>query len=333
VDMQKGSRHIILDRSYVHGHSSLNLQRCVLMHAEHAAVIDSWLSQCHYKGVDSQAIVAWNTNGPLKIENNHLEGAGENVMLGGSTPSANTIPSDVEIRRNHFYKPQSWRLADGTSRWTVKNLFEIKFAARVLLEGNVFEGNWRDGQDGHAFNIKLDAKGSGDRVQDITIRYNVLHNSLNGIKIVSPTTRIRLHDNVIYDIDSRLFTLLGPTDLRLENNTGLHGGNIITATAGHTGFIARGNIWGSTGGYGVKGSGTEGTGTLNADFPGWVYENNGHIGRTASRYPTNNKFVASLEDVRFVNPSTGDLRLSSSSPMSGLGADIAKVTAATQGVR
>jgi hypothetical protein len=333
VDMRNGSRHIILDRSYVHGHSGLNLQRCVLMHAEHAAVIDSWLSECHYKGFDSQAIVAWNTNGPLKIENNHLEGAGENVMLGGSTPAANTIPSDVEIRRNHFYKPQSWRLADGTSRWTVKNLFEIKFAARVLLEGNVFEGNWRDGQDGHAFNIKLDAKGSGDRTEDITIRYNVLHNSLHGIKISKPTTRIRVHDNVIYDIDNRLFTLLGATDLRIENNTGIHGTNIITSTSGHSGFIARDNIWGSTSGYGVKGGGAEGTPTLDADFPRWVYENNGHIGRTASRYPTNNRFVASLDDAGFANASSGDLRLSSSSPFRGLGADVAKVMAATQGVR
>jgi hypothetical protein len=305
----------------------------VLMHAEHAAVIDSWLSECHYKGFDSQAIVAWNTNGPLKIENNHLEGAGENVMLGGSTPAANTIPSDVEIRRNHFYKPQSWRLADGTSRWTVKNLFEIKFAARVLLEGNVFEGNWRDGQDGHAFNIKLDAKGSGDRTEDITIRYNVLHNSLHGIKISKPTTRIRVHDNVIYDIDNRLFTLLGATDLRIENNTGIHGTNIITSTSGHSGFIARDNIWGSTSGYGVKGGGAEGTPTLDADFPRWVYENNGHIGRTASRYPTNNRFVASLDDAGFANASSGDLRLSSSSPFRGLGADVAKVMAATQGVR
>jgi uncharacterized protein YjdB len=338
VDMRNGSRHIILDRSYVHGHSGLNLQRCVLMHAEHAAVIDSWLSQCHYKGSDSQAIVAWNTNGPLKIENNHLEGAGENVMFGGSTPAANTIPADIEIRRNHFYKPASWQLPDGTSRWTVKNLFEIKFAERVLLEGNVFDGNWRDGQDGHAFNIKLSARGSGDRVQDITIRYNILRRTRYGLKIVSPATRVVVEHNLLLVDSGRLFTLLaGTRDVHLLYNTGRHTGNIITSTEGNYGhrrFIARGNIWGgwkddnSPGGYGVKGGGAEGTSTLNADFRDWIYENNGHIGRVASRYPAGNHFV-STEDAAMFDPAW---RPRAGSPFAGLGADMDGVLSMTAGV-
>lgn len=336
VDMKNGSKHIILDRSYVHGHPNMNLQRCVLMHAEHAAVIDSWLSACHYKGADSQAILAFNTNGPLKIVNNHLEGAGENIMFGGATPSANTMPADIEIRRNHFFKPDSWRLPDGTSRWTVKNLFEIKFAERVLLEANVFDGNWKDAQDGHAFNIKLSAAGSGDRVRDITLRYNILRRTDLGIKLVSPATRVVIEHNLLLVDGTRLFTILsGTQDVHLLFNTGRHTGNIITSTAGTYGnrrFIARGNIWGSSGGYGVKGGGAEGTSTLNADFPEWVYYENVHIGRVASRYPANNHFVQVEEDVGFVSAGSGDYRLRAGSPFAGMGADIDRVQALTAGV-
>ena len=42
---------------------------------------------------------------PFKIVNNYLEGAGENVMFGGADPRIkNLVPSDIEIRRNHFFK-------------------------------------------------------------------------------------------------------------------------------------------------------------------------------------------------------------------------------------
>lgn len=334
ISIPNGSRHIILDRSYVHGHSSLNLQRCVILHAEHGAVIDSWLSECHYKGADSQAIIVWNTNGPIKIVNNHLEGAGENVMIGGATPSENTLPADIEIRRNHFYKPQSWRLPDGTSRWTVKNLFEVKFGVRMLLEDNIFDGNWKDGQDGHAFNIKLSSRGSGDRAGDITIRNNIVRNSLSGFKFGSSLPRIVIENNVIYNIESRLFTLLSSRDMRILNNTALHGSSIIISDgAKHSGFVARGNIWGSEGGYGVKGGGSEGTSTLNADFSGWVYDNNGHIGRREERYPDGNRFVSNVDAARFTSASTGDVRLRTDSPFAGLGANVAQVLAATNGVK
>jgi hypothetical protein len=96
--------------------------------------------------------------------------------------------------------------------------------------------------------------------------------------------------------------------------------------------VARGNIWGATAGYGVKGSGSEGTSTLDIDFPGWVYEQNGHIGRLESRYPSGNRFVASAADVRFTDVASGDYRLRSDSPFAGFGADISQIAAHTAGV-
>jgi uncharacterized protein YjdB len=338
VTLGSSSSYIILDRVYAHGHSKLDLQRCVLLHAAHGAVIDSWLSECHYKGADSQAIVAWDTPGPLKIVNNHLAGAGENIMLGGST-SNNGTPSDIEIRRNHFYKPDTWR-PTGTNPRTVKNLFEIKFAARVLLEGNVFDGNWSDAQDGHAFNIKLSAYGEGDRCEDITIRNNIIRRSERGLKIVSPANRVVVQNNLILLDGERAFTLLyAHRDVQLLNNTIRHKGNIITSqtkvdesgvrrTA--QGFVATGNIWGDPSGYGVKGGGGEGTATLNGDFgkDEWIYQANGHIGRNAAYYPEGNLFVATLAEVRF----DSQWRVPASSPFAGLGVDMDALLAATSGV-
>src|SRR5205814_867913 len=84
------------------------------------------------------------------IVNNHLEGSGENIMFGGVDPGVtNLTPSDIEIRLNHFFKPTSWK-----GVWTVKNLFELKHAQRVLIESNIFENNWQDAQAGTAISMK-----------------------------------------------------------------------------------------------------------------------------------------------------------------------------------
>src|SRR5690606_10819717 len=106
---------------YIHGTPTIQLIRCIQLNSASTAIIDSWISDCHAKGFDSQAIVGWNGPGPFKIVNNYLEGAGENVMFGGATPAiAGLVPSDIEFRLNHVYKPVEWY---HSQRWTVKNLF------------------------------------------------------------------------------------------------------------------------------------------------------------------------------------------------------------------
>ncbi len=57
------------------------------MNCKNCAVIDSYISNIHVVGQDSQAIAGWNTPGPLKINDNYLEGAAENVMFGGNDPT------------------------------------------------------------------------------------------------------------------------------------------------------------------------------------------------------------------------------------------------------
>ena len=62
-----------------------------------------------------------------------------------SIATTGVVPSDIEIRRNTLFKPLSWKVDDPSyagKHWTVKNLFELKSAQRVLVEGNWMEISW-----------------------------------------------------------------------------------------------------------------------------------------------------------------------------------------------
>lgn len=222
-------------------------------------------------------------------------------MFGGAMPSIapDGIPSDIQIRRNYFYKPDSWRTSGA---WSVKNLFEIKFARRVLLEGNVLDGNWTDAQDGMAFNIKYDTQ-EGTCTwcvsEDIPIRSNVTRNSDGGIKIAN-APRTTIENNILENIgaraNGRLFIFLnGAPDLRVERNTGFSTNITIAADgAAHSRFVLRDNLLGRAQ-YGIKGnSQSEGINTLNHFFPGAVLSGNALVGGDPSRYPTGFEFLTTV---------------------------------------
>jgi len=137
---------VVFDRCYVHGTPTGNVRRGILINSARTAVIDSYISDIHEVGADTQAVGAWNGPGPFAIINNYLEAAGENVMFGGADPSiTNLVASDIEIRNNLFSKPLSWKSGDPSYagiQWSVKNLFELKNAQRLLIVANVFERIW-----------------------------------------------------------------------------------------------------------------------------------------------------------------------------------------------
>ena len=340
VSFGTGSRDLVLDRSYVHGHGSLNFQRCVLMNSAATAVVDSYLSGCHSKQYDSQAIVSWAGPGPYKIANNYLEGAGENVMFGGAMPPQDVMPSDIEIRGNHFRKPQSWK-----GVWKVKNLFEIKFAQRVLLDGNVFEGSWTDGQTGFAFVIKdtPPTKCTWCSTQDITVRNSVVREAGAGVSIYG-IDRIALENNLFHPLtqpgDGRLFVITGASrDVRIEHNTGFPRGYLLmTGGAATPGFVFRDNLV-DRGTCGLCGTSKgEGTTALNYYFPSHLVAGNVIMDAAQKLYPSDN-FFPTEATVTFVGESTGNYELSPTSPLIGAatdgtdpGADHTVLRAATDGV-
>ena len=230
--------NLIVDRCFVHGHAQLSSRRGVLLNSAASAVIDSHISEIHAVGADSQAILGYNGRGPFKIVNNYLEAAAENIMFGGSDPAIrDLVPSDIEIRGNHLFKPMRWRPGDPTFAgvaWTVKNLLELKNAQRVLIEDNLLENNW-------ATALVLTPRNQGRNapwsvVQDVLFRNNVVRNVVSGFvvqgsddgapsesaKRIAITNNLWFFSRTFFGITAGLGAPL--EDLVVDHNTAIPGG-------------------------------------------------------------------------------------------------------------
>ena len=336
---------LIIDRCYIHG-ADHNARRGVAINSASTAIIDSHISDIHEVGADSQAVCGWNGPGPFKIVNNYLEGAGENFMLGGAPPSLpNLIASDIEFRLNNVFKPLSWKIGDPAyagMHWTIKNLFELKNAQRLLVDQNVFENNWADAQNGFCilFTPRSEAGvAPWATASDVTFTNNIVRHSGCGFNIsggddVSPSQpshRILIKNNLIDDIngprwggaDGRALQFVGgPVNITIDHNTIFEDSAIIVAdVAPSLGFVFRNNI-APHGNYGVLGSG-HGTGldALAFYFPGYEFKRNVIISAPSSNYPPDNFYPSSLSEVGFVDFANGNYRLASTSPYRNAGTD------------
>jgi hypothetical protein len=362
------SHDITIDRCYIHGTPKGNVKRGIVFNGASLAVIDSYISDIHVVGQDTQAVGGWNGPGPFKIVDNELEAAGENVMFGGARPAlVNNIPSDIEIRGNHFFKPLSWMAGSpsyGGIHWTVKNLLEFKIAQRVLITGNILENNWVDAQTGFAFLVTPRTEyGTAPwvYVQDITFTYNVLRHTASAVNISGLDSgdpqklvrgkRVLIQNNLFDDVngkawgggDGRLFQMISGADaVTIDHNTGFQSNQIITADGiPSTNFVYQNNI-APHNMYGVMGSGrASGDPSLNYYFPNFVFQKNvieniAASGISQSSYPVGNFFPSDWGAVRFVNSATGNYALAPTSPYKNagtdgkdIGADIAGLNAAT----
>lgn len=337
--------HVIVERCFIHGDPKRGTRRGVLLNAAHSAVIDSYIADIKEAGEDSQAVAGWNGPGPFKIANNYLEGAGENVLFGGADPSIrDLVPSDIEIVGNHMFKPLSWRVGDPTyagTAWTVKNIFELKSARRVRVEGNLLEHSWVHGQVGFAVLLTVRNQDGGapwSVVEDVTFVNNVIRGATSGINMhgrdnnrpTQPTKRIVIRNNLFLDLggprwggEGRLFQIIdGTTAVVIDHNTAIHIGNIIMAEgAPHRDFVFTDNIVAHNT-YGIAGAGVgSGTRALDAFFPGAVVRRNVIVGGSAAEYPRDNFFVSSWAQVKFEDLAQGRVRLADSSPFRRAGLD------------
>jgi hypothetical protein len=462
---------IVFDHCYVHGSVLAHAKRGIEMNSGSTAVLDSYISDFHGIGQEAQAIGGWNGPGPYKLINNYLEGAGENVLFGGGEPTINNIiPSDMEIRHNHFYKPPAWKnsiitkpagvnatattggtlspsttyyyvlTASGAAgattatsspsvedsvaltstqnavnvvwnrvtysgrhaasyriyrtndapggarnwtyytytppdptaatfsytdtgsagttgsapptigtRWTVKNLFELKDGQRVLLDGNIFENCWADAQGGTAILLHTAADDDGVCtwcvVKDITFTNNIVRHAGGGVSFqandwIHPTgtgrgSRFKVANNLLSDITSStwggngwLFRIAsggaepGPDDLQIIHNTAFQSGRVIDTGDQNTDklrFTYKDNIQPHNA-DGVIGEGTTtGNQTLTDYFPGAVFTKNVLMTPDASVPPKynlypGNLFPASWNEVMFVDKAGGNYRLVACDP-------------------
>jgi hypothetical protein len=320
--------HIIIDRCYLHGDRKEGTRRGVSLNASHVAVIDSYLSDFKERTADAQAVSGWNGPGPFLIEGNYLEASGENIMFGGGDPAIpNLVPSDIVITRNHMSKPLRWKKDDPSfegTEWAVKNLFELKNARRVLVDGNLLEYNWPQAQNGFAILFTVRNQDGGapwSVVEDVTFSNNVVRHVAGGINILGrddnhpseQTRRIAIRNNVFLDVggtwgNGRLFQLLESTHgVAIVNNTGFQTGSLLFGGdhPPHTGFVFEGNVVPHNE-YGITASGTgPGNQTLEKFFPGAVFRGNVLVGGNPRNYPINNSFPASLDAIGATPPQRG----------------------------
>jgi hypothetical protein len=457
---------IILDRVYIHGHPTKGQKRGVAINGVRLSILNSYITDIKAANADSQAILGYNGAGPFKIENNYLEAAGENILFGGADPAVSgLVPSDITIKRNHFFKPLSWkqpilappssvsgsasssgalssgthyfrvvaimesstavvvslpspavsvavssgqsatlswhgvtgadryRIYRGTSAgsqsvylettssatsfrytgtselagtppskatlWVVKNLFELKNAQRVLVEGNLLENIWPAGQAGYA--IVLTPRNSGGnapwvRVRDVTITNNVVRNVAGVVNVLGfdntdptlRTERLTFRNNLFYDVGkggvgTKVFLFgKGPDTVILDRNTIIHENSslIYAYSEPTTGFVYTNNI-AQHQKYGFMGESVSyGLATINTYFPGGNVTCNVLAGGSASRYPVPNAFP-SVTDwwASFVNPAAANYQLESGSVVADAGCgtlipgvDFAALNAAMAGV-
>jgi putative Ig domain-containing protein len=446
----------VLDRVYVHGDPVAGQKRGIALHSRDTAIINSYISECKAVGQDTQAINGFNGPGNYLIENNYLEAAAENFLLGGADPAIpNLVPTNVTFRRNYLSKPLEWRdpiiatpvgvsataasgngtltagtyyykvvarrsagqgnkaasspsaevsatlsggsngsvtvswtpvvgaeeyyvygrtagtenvywrtttpyFADsgatGTSgtpakvtKWAVKNIFELKNAQDVLVEGNVFENLWVADQPG--FPIVFTPRNQYGNspwtvVQRVTFRNNIVRHTAGGVNVlgvddVAPSQRtnnLAIYNNVFDDqiastwgTGSRAFQLgAGPDAITIDHNTvittnttivWLYGGPALSPTPITNTRITNNMSVHST--YGIDGSNYQpGNSSIAAYLPGSVVTGNVLAGGTASKYPAGNFFPTTAAwQAGFVNYAAGDYHLAASSPYKGAGTD------------
>jgi hypothetical protein len=224
--------------------------------------------------------------------------------------------------------------------WTKKNLFETKNAQRVLVEGNVLDGSWADGQVGFAVLLKS-ANQAGRctwcRSTDITFRYNLIRNAAGAFNLAgregsSPhpvgerLTRVLIEQNVVEGLsappfvgDPRLMLVLADVhDLTVRKNTMTSAGQLNTfltlGPSAATNLAYEENVV-PKGNWGLVGDRQGGGEDALKNVSGTVrFVGNVIIGAPVVGYPSTTRFVASL------------------SVASGAGADRLLVDEATRGV-
>jgi hypothetical protein len=326
---------LVLDRLYIHGDPAVGQKRAIALNSARTSISNCYIGDIKAIGQDSQAIAGWNGPGPFIIDNNYIEGAGENILFGGADPAILQLtPSNIAIRRNTIAKPLAWRQAG--ARWQIKNLLELKNARSVVIEDNVFERNWAQAQAGYAvlFTVRnQDGNCPWCQVEDVRFQRNIVRDvaavfQILGTDYLKPSRSTRgivIQHNLIEGLDGRAWGgdgyLLqmtdGPREVVLDHNTVIQGESSGIAKVDGTvdGFAFTNNLAGH-GAYGIIATArAPGNDSIRNNLPGARIVANVIAGGNPSWYPPGNMFP-SMDEFRkqFVDFAGLDFRLRPGSP-------------------
>lgn len=339
--------HISFDRSYIHGFTNQDVQRGISMQCAECEITNSWISDIHMIGVEAQGIAGWNGPGPFHIINNEIQSSTQAILFGGADSAiAELAPSNAEIRRNHLFKPLSWKVGDPSyagKHWTVKNILEFKSCKDCVVDGNFLENNWVDAQSGIPVLLTVrnqECTAPWSTVQRSTFTNNTIKNADGGLNFLGKDneaeasfgkcplatggstrgTDALILNNLFYEIRGPFVTINGFPNVTLQNNTSIQQANLVTFYGEQSNGFKLLNHLTIDHDYSIFGDGgTMGEAALNRYAPGWAMNGCAIAGpRPGSNYPqTGNQFPASLS-------LPDDFR----SPFPGIGADIDKLNAA-----
>ncbi len=237
-----------LDRLRILGDPSEGAKRGLAGNAVNLVVRQCYIDDCFgpYPGNDTQAILIWDTPGPILIEDNYLCAGSETIMLGGGDPSGpENVPSDVTIRSNTITANPAWQ----TQLVNVKSRLELKNARHVLIEDNEISYSWGGhGQDGYLLSLTVrnqDGDAPYSTIENVIIRRNHFCHGAAAINILAEDdnhdsgrlTNVEIVDNAFEDMNPTFYT--GSVKLMLIGRgpkTLTIGGNIFSG-GGHSSTI------------------------------------------------------------------------------------------------
>jgi PKD repeat protein len=298
--------------------------------------------------VELSAVVE-STAGAIRLRWAAVQGASEYRVYGrvpGAQATSWTVTGTEFVDTGQAGTTEAVPATAGTV-WSVKNLFELKNARNVVVEGNVLENHWKESQPGWA--IVLTPRNSNGAcswcvVENVRFEYNIVRHVSAGINLLGydiasrptlQTSNILIRHNLFHDVTAELggrgwFLQIGdePRDIVVEHNTVSHDGTTILYTYGGTSTDPR-EIYGFQmtanavrhGAYGVHGDFfSYGNAILNGFYPGHVFTANYLAGGPASRYPAGNLFAGAFDD-QFVDVAGADFTVRAGSALEGAAPD------------
>lgn len=228
------SSDVYIDRIWID--APQGQKRGIRLNGKNTFVTRSYIDTGAWVGQDSQAITIWE-GGPATITDNYLAASGENILVGGAWTAGRGeeyVPQDILVARNYLHKPEAWRAISGS----VKNLFELKNAKRVVVRDNILDGNWTDAQSGWGivFTVRnQDGNTPFATIQDVLFERNVVRNSVRGVNILAfddqPSVRmarVTIRKNVFETMPGAFMLIHGGVqDLTVEDNVTENGQNIV----------------------------------------------------------------------------------------------------------
>ena len=341
------THHIIFDRVFVQGDSVEGANVCMSIAGRrgsgdsHHAIIDSYIANCFRKDAEAKGVLFTSTTVAALI-NSYVESSGISIYVDMSEATYN--PTDIEVAGNFFSKPIAWN-TDATFV-TNKNCFEVKSGVRVLYHGNFCQNVWVEAQE-TAINIKIGDELSAKLTTDITIRYSIIRNSSNAVKMCTHYCNadtgntggnFALYNNLFYNIDGAefggdneghgmmLLHMIPGQDLYIvSHNTSINEGpcvGLVQTRPGTTGTLVwNDNICNSPVDWSRF---TDAEATTVWGAGDYAYTRNLIIDTEAacvSVYPAGNQCPADYTAVTFENFAGDDYRIAAASPYKGDGQD------------